>query len=311
MLPNEVVKCLDVHLCIADNVGSDIFTAIRIVKRAYRHIPYARIFAYYALHLLQLDAESAYLDQSVLPAHKLQVAVGQVAHHVTGAIDTLVSGFVGKWIADIYLCRLFRMVKVATAHLRACYQQFACRTGWQPVQLFVNDVELGIAGWLAYRNILFILLQSVGGGEYRTLRGTISVEHGVVLWRLQCRKFLSSHSKIAERMIIHIGSKLITHLCSDKGVGDAVTVVVFVQCRQVQSHILFNDIDTCPTGDGGIYVHHAGIKSIAGIGSHPAGGVHLRLPLVPVTEVHQISVLQLASLRQACRARCIKQYEEV
>ena len=86
MLTNEVVKCLDVHLCITDNVGGDILTAIRVVKRANRHIPDAWIFTYYALNLLQLDAETTYLDLSVLPAYKLQVAVRQVAHYVTRSV---------------------------------------------------------------------------------------------------------------------------------------------------------------------------------------------------------------------------------
>ena len=87
LLADEGVEFLDVDLLVADDVGGDVLAAVLILKGLHGGILDARVLADDSLHLFQLDAEATDLHLAVLTADKLDVAVGEVAHNVSRAID--------------------------------------------------------------------------------------------------------------------------------------------------------------------------------------------------------------------------------
>ncbi len=73
----------------------------------------ARELADDGLHLFQLDAETTNLHLSVATTHKLDIAIGQIAHDVARTIDTAVFRVGRKRIRQIGLRCLLRTVQIA------------------------------------------------------------------------------------------------------------------------------------------------------------------------------------------------------
>ena len=86
LIHDKGVQRLDIDLAVAHYIGGYVLSPTLFVKGLHGDILDAGVLAYDALHLLQLYAEAAYLHLSVPAAHKLYVAIGQVAHNVTGAV---------------------------------------------------------------------------------------------------------------------------------------------------------------------------------------------------------------------------------
>ena len=111
-------------------------------------------------------------------------------------------------------------------------------------------------------------------------------------------------------MVVHFG-KLATHLRGHKGMGDMVRLEIIVQSDKVQTNLLRNDIDRSTCRQRRIHIHHTGIKTIAGIGSHVVTRLQVIVAAIPVAEHHQIPVLEHHPLRHARRARGIEQDEKI
>ena len=107
------------------------------------------------------------------------------------------------------------------------------------------------------------------------------------------------------------GGKLVAHLCGHERVGDVVLLEVLVQGNQVEADLLGHDVNGGAAGEGGIHVHHAGIKAIAGIGGHPVLGLEVIVALIPVAEGHQVGMRQLAALGNARGAGGVEQDEQL
>ena len=71
-----------------------------------------------------------------------------------------------------------------------------------------------------------------------------------------------------QRMVLDTRGKLIAHLRRHERVGDMFTLEIVVQGDEVQTNLFRNDMNGSAAGQGGIHVHHAGIKAITGIGRH-------------------------------------------
>ena len=112
-------------------------------------------------------------------------------------------------------------------------------------------------------------------------------------------------------MVVHISSKLITHLRGDERVSNVVGIIVVVEVRQVQTDVFTYYIYRSTTGECWVHIHHAGIKAIAGVSSHMTVGRQLIIALIPVTEAHEVAMLQLTALRHTSRARGVEHDEEI
>ncbi len=141
LIQDEVVQCLDINGLVTHDVGCNEFAAALLVKCLNRGILDAGELADDTLDLLELDAETAYLDLAVTASHKLDVTRWQVAHDIARAVDAAIFLHVGERVGDIYLGGLLGTVKVAAAHLRSSYPQLACGSDGQPVPLRIYNIQ--------------------------------------------------------------------------------------------------------------------------------------------------------------------------
>ena len=91
LVENEIVKCLNVNLLVSHDVGcNELAIATLLVKSLHGSVLNARELTDDGLHLFQFDAEATNLHLSVAASNKLDVAIGQVADDVTGAVNALI-----------------------------------------------------------------------------------------------------------------------------------------------------------------------------------------------------------------------------
>ena len=112
-------------------------------------------------------------------------------------------------------------------------------------------------------------------------------------------------------MVIKIHCKLTTYLRGHERMGDAFSIEVVVQIRQVQTDILADDIDRSATGQGRVHIHHACIETIAGIGCHLVLRLQVIVAMIPVTEGHKVAMLKLTALGRSRRTGGIKKDKQV
>ena len=103
-------------------------------------------------------------------------------------------------------------------------------------------------------------------------------------------------------MVLDTRGKLIAHLRRHERVGNMFTLEIVVQGDEVQTDLFRNDMNGSAAGQGGIHVHHASIKAIRSVGSHPMFRFQVVVTLVPMTEAHEVAVFQLAALGHTRRA---------
>ena len=87
--------------------------------------------------------------------------------------------------------------------------------------------------------------------------------------------------------------------------GDLVLLKIVIEGNQVKAQLFRDDMHRRATSQGWIHIHHAGIKSIAGVCRHLAVWLQVIEGLIPMTEADKVAVHQLAALGHARRARCI------
>ena len=97
-------------------------------------------------------------------------------------------------------------------------------------------------------------------------------------------------------MVVAVHGELASHLRGHEGVGDVLLVEVVVQVGQVQAYVVADDNDGGACCEGRIHVHHAGVKAVAGIGGHLVAWTQVVVVPVPMTEGHEVAVLELAAL---------------
>ena len=100
-----------------------------------------------------------------------------------------------------------------------------------------------------------------------------------------------------QTMILDAGGKLVANLGGHERVGDVFALEIVVKRNEIQPNLFRYDVHRCAAGQGGIHIHHAGIETIAGIGSHLVFGLQTIEPLIPMNERHEVSMRQLTALR--------------
>ena len=76
-------------------------------------------------------------------------------------------------------------------------------------------------------------------------------------------------------MVVYIIDKLPCHLCGHKGVGNAVFLKIFIQCHQVEAHLLWNNIDGGSSRERCPEFHHDGIEAETGVCPYAAVGINV------------------------------------
>ena len=106
-------------------------------------------------------------------------------------------------------------------------------------------------------------------------------------------------------MVLYGGGKLVCHLSRHKRVCNLLAFKIVVQCHQVQTKLLGDDIDGSTAGQCRIKIHHAGIETIAGVCGNTTVGSQGELALIPLAKGRDIVVLYLTTLGRARGARCV------
>ena len=75
------------------------------------------------------------------------------------------------------------------------------------------------------------------------------------------------------------------------------TLKIVVKRNEVKTNLFGNDVNRSTAGQGGIHVHHAGIETIAGVGSYIVFRFQTIIPLIPMAETNQVAMRQLTALR--------------
>ena len=88
-----------------EDVGDELHVARLVLPRQRDGVGHARVPLELALHVAQLDAEAAHLDEVVLPANELVVAVAQSARQVARLVDGVV-GVVAEGVRRTKISRV-------------------------------------------------------------------------------------------------------------------------------------------------------------------------------------------------------------
>ena len=318
LLHDEVVQLADIHLLIADDVGSDELAATRVVEGLHGDILDASVLADDGLHLFQLNAEAANLHLSVLTPDELYVAIRQVAHHVAGSVGAMIAGaercvrcgVALEGILHKHLGSLLRTVQITARHLRTSHPQLTAGSWGQAVSALVDDVALQVALCHTDGHVLPLLrhlkLRDVADG----LRRSVAVANYKTLRWNQRGQLLTARHQALQRLVLEVGGKLIGHLCGHEDMGDVVLFDVVVQGDEVQAQLLGDDVDRSPMGERAEHLHHRSVEAVAGIGADAALCGDVLCPRIHVAEGHHVAMLQLAALGHARRAAGVEHVEQ-
>jgi hypothetical protein len=121
-----------------DEVGDDPLLPILFAQGCYRRLPHGRMLPQDRLDLAQLDPEAPHLDLVVDAAQEVDVAVGQQAGEIAGAIETL-SGRPER-IGDELVSRQVGPVQITPPYADPTYMELGGNPHGDGVQEGVQDV---------------------------------------------------------------------------------------------------------------------------------------------------------------------------
>ena len=94
-------------------------------------------------------------------------------------------------------------------------------------------------------------------------------------------------------------------------ISDDITDIVFfeivVESYQVETYFLGNDVQCRATCESWVHIHHASIKTVAGIGCNATLGLEVIVAMVPVTKRHKVGMCELAAFGHTSRTARIEQ----
>ena len=110
-------------------------------------------------------------------------------------------------------------------------------------------------------------------------------------------------------MIVAVLRELITHLGRHERMGDTFCLEVMIEVGQVETDIFADDIDRCTASERRIHIHHVRVETVRSVSRHFVSGMQLVVTMIPMTERHKVTMLELATLWHAGRTRSIKEDE--
>ena len=259
---DEGIEFVDIDLLVADDIGSDELTAIRVIEGLYGSILDAGELANDGFDLFELDTETADLHLSVPSADKLNIAVLAVVNDVAGFVATQAVPI------DEDFCGLLGLVEVAERHLRSGYIQLAVCAGRYFFAVLPHDdesrtVRIGFAD----RYIGFVLGHEETADIDGTLRRAVAV-HQLIRRRIEADKFLAARTEpLQARYVRIIEHKLRRHLGGHEAMGNVLVLNISVEPLQIKTDVVTHDADGRARFDAAPEVHLERIKAVTGIGS--------------------------------------------
>ena len=307
---DESVHGFDIHWCVGNHIGNHTISAAGILLGDNRSILDAIKSADAALNLCQFHAEAADFHLEVTPANEVDRTVRQEAHHIAALINSGIQRIVGEWIGNEFFRGQVRAVQIAVRYLYAGYVQFSGNTHRRKPASSIHHIESRIVGCLADRNTVIQLIDVLFGTGNRTFRGTVDIKQSKFR-RIQRHKRFAAHRQGAQCGDAHAFGKLPAQLCCHKCNGDFVFLKIPANTRQIQTHLLRQDMQTCPPEQGGIQIHHVRIKAKTSIGRNIVAFAELVAVSIEVEVIHNIGVSEHDSLGFAGGAGGVQQDEQI
>ena len=125
------------------DVSNEPFVPRHVFPDGDRAIFDLRMSAKAGFDFTQLDAEAAQLDLLVDAAEEFDVAIGQIAGQVAGAVEAGAGAGV-KRMGDEFFSGQLRAVEIAASEAGTANQQFARDANRDRLEVFIHDVDLGV-----------------------------------------------------------------------------------------------------------------------------------------------------------------------
>ncbi len=291
-LHDKIPEFLDINGSLRHQIRGDGFSSRSRLVSGNRHVAYPREPADDGLHLGEFNPKSPDFHLSVSPAHKLNVAVRQKPHVVSGVVNALIPFPVSKAIGGINLRHLLRPVQIPFAYLITGHAQFPHGPRRKPAHLLIHHIHFQIVQRPSDGHVIVFpcFVHRVNRRQYRAFRGAVAVIKIKTGFHPDRHQRLPACQQVFQTVILHLQSKLPPHLRSHKRMRHLLLYQIFVQLLQFQTHFLRYDTQGSAACKNRIGIHHIRIESITGVGADHAVLSHPVIAAVPVAKGRQISM---------------------
>ena len=192
-----------------------------------------------------------------------------------------------------------RFIQIASGNLPSGDHQFTAGTVWKQMTKLIGYIKLEIIKRFSDWNIWIIFIHFKYSCKNCTLCRAISIKESIILRRLHRNKLLSAYGKILQALAAHFHCKLSSHLCSHKGMGNAILFKITLKCNEIKADFFRNNVKLCTVCNCTVNVHHGSIKTKGRISCYFGAVIYLVILFVPVAECSDISIFQHTAFRHA------------
>ena len=279
---------MPVNRRIRHHIGSDEFTACRVVAGYDSRILHSREIVYDPFHFRQFHPEPADLHQTVPPADKLNVPVQTVAGHVPGTVRCVILRIPGKRVGHESLFRFLRPVQVTACHLDPCHPEFAQGAGRHPPSAGIYHIDSRIIHGRTDGDIRLIFRHFITGDGNRSFRGPVFIGHDIGMDRLKGNQRFPAYHNVLQFRAVHGQGKLASHLGRQIRNHNMMPVDDLCQGRQIQLLFFRDHHDPRAYRKGRIHIRQRSVEAVAVITGYTEFFCSPEITPVPGNICHEI-----------------------
>ena len=290
---DEIIQLIYVNLTVRYYISCNVFsTAIRIIKSYYGRILYAFVSSYDLLNLGKLNSKASDLNLGVFSSNDLDISIWKISGNITGMIQDFIAFCIVINILRINFRSFLRFIQITSGNLPSGNHQFTAGTVWKQMTKLIGYIKLEVIKCLSNWNVGIVLIYFKYGCKNCTLCRAISIKESIILRRLHRNKLLSAYGKILQALAAHFHCKLSSHLCSHKGMGNAILFKITLKCNEIKTDFFRNNVKLCTVCNCTVNVHHGSIKTKGRISCYFGAVIYMVILFVPVAECSDISIFQ-------------------
>ena len=300
---DEIIQFTYVNLAVGYHVSCNIFSAaIWIVKSNYGCVLYAFVSSDHFLNLGKLNSEASDLNLGILSSNDLDISIRKISGNITGMIQDFIAFCIVIDILRINFRSFLWFIQIASGNLPSGYHQFTAGTVWKQMAKLIGYIKLKVIKCLSNWNVGVVLIYFKYGCKNCTLCRAISIKESIILRRLHRNKLLSAYGKILQALAAHFHCKLSSHLCSHKGMGNAILFKITLKCNKIKTDFFRNNVKLCTVCNCTVNIHHGSIKTKGRISCYFGAVIYMVILFVPVAECSDISIFQHTAFGHASGA---------
>ena len=297
---DEIIQFTYVNLSVGYHVSCNIFSAaIWIVKSNYGCVLYAFVSSDHFLNLGKLNSKASDLNLGVFSSNDLDISIRKISGNVTRMIQDFIAFGVIINISGINFRGFLRFIQIASGNLPSGDHQLTASSIWKQVAELIGYIKFEIVKRFSDWNVWIIFIHFKYSCKNSTLCRAISIKESVILGWFHRNKLLSTYGKILQTLAAHFHRKLSSHLCSHKGMGNAILFKITLKCNKIKTDFFRNNVKLCTVCNCTVNIHHGSIKSKGRISCYFGAVIYLVILFVPVAECSDISIFQHTSFRHA------------